>query len=62
MTRVALAATGPAALDAGLECVAEGGGAVDAAIAAALAAARPAVPDTAIETLTAATTSSPARA
>jgi gamma-glutamyltranspeptidase/glutathione hydrolase len=38
MTRVALAATGPAALDAGLECVADGGGAVDAAIAAALAA------------------------
>ncbi|MCU1537801.1 MAG: Gamma-glutamyltransferase [Humibacillus sp.] len=38
MTRVALAATGPAALEAGLECVAEGGGAVDAAIAAALAA------------------------
>ncbi|HET7800701.1 MAG TPA: gamma-glutamyltransferase [Humibacillus xanthopallidus] len=38
MTRVALAATGPAALEAGLECAAEGGGAVDVAIAAALAA------------------------
>ena len=38
MTRVALAATGPAALGAGLECAAEGGGAVDVAIAAALAA------------------------
>jgi gamma-glutamyltranspeptidase / glutathione hydrolase len=38
MTRVALAATGPAALGAGLECAGEGGGAVDVAIAAALAA------------------------
>ena len=38
MTRVALTATGPAALDAGLACVSDGGGAVDAAIAAALAA------------------------
>jgi gamma-glutamyltranspeptidase / glutathione hydrolase len=38
MTRVALAATGPAALAAGFECAAEGGGAVDVAIAASLAA------------------------
>ncbi|MBC9823032.1 gamma-glutamyltransferase [Terrabacter sp. MAHUQ-38] len=38
MTRVAVAATGSAALEAGLEAGAEGGNAVDAAIAAALAA------------------------
>jgi len=38
MTRVALAATGPAALRAGLEVAADGGTAVDAALAAALAA------------------------
>ncbi len=38
MTRVAIAAPGPAALRAGLEVAAEGGNAVDAAIAASLAA------------------------
>ena len=38
MTRVAVAATGAAALEAGLEAGADGGNAVDAAIAAALAA------------------------
>ena len=38
MSRVALAAPGPAALQAGLEVAAEGGNAVDAAIAASLAA------------------------
>lgn len=38
MTRVAVAAPGPAALRAGLEVAAEGGNAVDAAIAASLAA------------------------
>src|SRR6478736_86177 len=38
MTRVALAATGPAALRAGLEVAQDGGTAVDAALAAALAA------------------------
>ena len=38
MTRVALAATGPAPLEAGLEAAADGGNAIDAAIAAALSA------------------------
>ncbi|MGW5239075.1 gamma-glutamyltransferase [Monashia sp. NPDC004114] len=38
MTRVALAATGTVALEAGLETAAEGGNAVDAAVAAAIAA------------------------
>ena len=38
MTRVALAATGTVALEAGLEAAAEGGNAVDAAVAAAVAA------------------------
>src|SRR5690349_2624619 len=37
MTRVALAASGPAPLEAGLQAAADGGNAVDAALAAALA-------------------------